>query len=156
MKTSSLKHKDSDVFWLHVEVEFVVFSLSFELMCMHETFSNLQTYLSSAWNTFSVVISNIFGKNRNSNVTFQTGHLTELAKTIDALGCFDLKMFRNCPIRIEIVTCIYFLSESPKKKKKNERNSKHSILIRLTGYLYVNIVQSILSIRPTLLGSHLY
>jgi hypothetical protein len=63
-------------------------------------------------------------KKRNSNVKFQTGHLTELAKTIDALGCFDLKMFRNCPIRIEIVTYTYFLSESPKKKKKNERYSK--------------------------------
>jgi hypothetical protein len=52
MKTSSLEHKDSDVFWLRVgllvEVEFVVFYLSFELMCMHETFSNLKTYLSSA------------------------------------------------------------------------------------------------------------
>jgi hypothetical protein len=38
MKTSSLEHKDPDVFWLRVrllvEVEFVVFSLSFELMFM--------------------------------------------------------------------------------------------------------------------------
>jgi hypothetical protein len=40
MKTSSLEHKDSDVFWhrvrLLVEVEFVVFSLSFELMFMND------------------------------------------------------------------------------------------------------------------------
>jgi hypothetical protein len=40
MKTSSLEHKDPDVFWLCVrlldEVEFVVFSLSFELMFMND------------------------------------------------------------------------------------------------------------------------
>jgi hypothetical protein len=45
----------------------------------------------------SVVISNIFEKKRNSIVTFQSGHLTEQPKTMDDLGCFDLKMFRNCP-----------------------------------------------------------
>ena len=41
MKTSSLEHKDPDVFWLRVrflvEVEFVVFSLSFEICHRHET-----------------------------------------------------------------------------------------------------------------------
>jgi hypothetical protein len=68
------------------------------------TFSNLKTYLSSAWNTFLVVISNIFGKNRNIIVTFQSDQLTEQPKTLDDLGCFDLKMFRNCPIRIKIIT----------------------------------------------------
>jgi hypothetical protein len=40
MKTSSLEYKDHDVFWLRVhllvEVEFVVFSLSFELMFMND------------------------------------------------------------------------------------------------------------------------
>jgi hypothetical protein len=40
MKTSSLEHKDPDVFWfrvrLLVEVEFVVFSLSFGLMFMND------------------------------------------------------------------------------------------------------------------------
>jgi hypothetical protein len=40
MKTSSLEHKDPDVFWLRVrllvEVVFVVFSLSFELMFMND------------------------------------------------------------------------------------------------------------------------
>ena len=40
MKTSSLEHKDLDVFWLRVrllvEVEFVVISLSFELMFMND------------------------------------------------------------------------------------------------------------------------
>jgi hypothetical protein len=38
MKTSSLEHKDPDVFWLRVrllfEVEFAAFSLSLELMFM--------------------------------------------------------------------------------------------------------------------------
>jgi hypothetical protein len=56
------------------------------------------------WNTFSVVISNIFGEKRNIIVTFQSGQLTEQPKTLDDLGCFDLKMFRNCSIRIEIIT----------------------------------------------------
>jgi hypothetical protein len=28
----------------------------------------------------------------------------EQPKTLDDLGCFDLKMFRKCPIRIEIIT----------------------------------------------------
>jgi hypothetical protein len=40
MKTSSLEHKDPDFFWLRVrilvEVEFVVLSLSFELMFMND------------------------------------------------------------------------------------------------------------------------
>jgi hypothetical protein len=40
MKISSLEHTDPDVFWLRVrplvEVEFVVFSLSFELMFMND------------------------------------------------------------------------------------------------------------------------
>ena len=40
MKTSSLEHKDPDDFWLRVrllvEVEFVVVSLSFELMFMND------------------------------------------------------------------------------------------------------------------------
>jgi hypothetical protein len=56
------------------------------------------------WNTFSIVISNIFGKKRNIIVTFQSGQLTEQPKTLDDLGHFDLKMFRNCPNRIEIIT----------------------------------------------------
>jgi hypothetical protein len=48
MKTSSLEHKDPDVCWLrvriHVEVEFVVFSLSFELMFMNDKPSDMQQY----------------------------------------------------------------------------------------------------------------
>jgi hypothetical protein len=43
-------------------------------------------------------------KKRNIIVTFQSGQLTEQPKTLDDLGHFDLKMFRNCPIRIEIIT----------------------------------------------------
>ena len=43
-------------------------------------------------------------KKRNVIVTFQSGQLTEQPKALDDLGCFDLKMFRNCPIRIEIIT----------------------------------------------------
>jgi hypothetical protein len=58
-------------------------------------------------NTFLVVISNIFGtrtEKRNIIVTFQSCQLTKQPKTLDDLGRFDLKMFRNCPIRIEIIT----------------------------------------------------
>jgi hypothetical protein len=62
---------------------------------------------------------------RNIIVTFQSGQLTEQPKTLDDLGRFDLKMFRNCPIRIEIITgshvfilflprvvtlCLYFIA----------------------------------------------
>jgi hypothetical protein len=39
-------------------------------------------------------------KKRNSIVTFQSGHLTEQPTTMNDLACFELKMFRNCPIRI--------------------------------------------------------
>jgi hypothetical protein len=46
----------------------------------------------------------MFGKKPNIIVTFQSDQLTEQPKTLDDLGCFDLKMFRNCPIRIEIIT----------------------------------------------------
>jgi hypothetical protein len=108
MKTFSLERKDPDVSWLSVrllvKVEFAVYSLSFELMFMNDTFSNLKTYLPSA-------LKHLFGchfkhlwKKRNIIVTFQSGQLTEQPKTLDDLGRFDLKVFRNCPIRIEIIT----------------------------------------------------
>jgi hypothetical protein len=68
------------------------------------TFSNLKTYLPSA-------LKHLFGchfkhlwKKWNIIVTFQPGQLTVQPKTLDDLGRFDLKMFRNCPIRIEIIT----------------------------------------------------
>jgi hypothetical protein len=41
---------------------------------------------------------------QNIIVTFQSDQLTEQPKTLDDLGCFDLKMFRNCPIRIKMIT----------------------------------------------------
>ena len=43
-------------------------------------------------------------KKRNIIATFQSGQLAEQPKTLDDLGRFDLKIFRNCPIRIEIIT----------------------------------------------------
>ena len=68
------------------------------------TFSNIKTYLPSA-------LKHIFGchfkhlwKKRNIIITFQSGQLTEQPKTLDDIGRFNLKMFRNCPIRIEIIT----------------------------------------------------
>jgi hypothetical protein len=71
------------------------------------TFSNFKTYLPSA-------LKHLFGchfkhlwKKRNIIATFQLGQLTEQPKTLDDLGRFDLKMFRNCPIRIEIITGSY-------------------------------------------------
>jgi hypothetical protein len=61
------------------------------------TFSNFKTYLPSA-------LKHLFGchfkhlwKKRNIIATFQLGQLTEQPKTLDDLGRFDLKMFRNCP-----------------------------------------------------------
>jgi hypothetical protein len=42
-------------------------------------------------------------KKRNIIVTFQSGQLTEQPNTLNDLGHFILKMFRNCPIRIEII-----------------------------------------------------
>jgi hypothetical protein len=103
MKTSSLERKDPDVFWLRVrllvKVEFAVY-----IPFLLNTFSNLKIYLPSA-------LKHLFGchfkhlwKKRNIIVTFQSGQLTEQPKTLDDLGRFDLKMFRNCPIRIEIIT----------------------------------------------------
>ena len=68
------------------------------------TFSNLKTYLPSA-------LKHLFGchfkhlwKKRNIIVTFQSGQLMEQPNTLDDLGRSDLKMFRNCPIRIKIIT----------------------------------------------------
>ena len=68
------------------------------------TFSNLKTYLPSA-------LKHLFGchfkhlwKKRNIIVTFQSGQLTEQPKTLDDLGRVDLKIFRNFPIRIDIIT----------------------------------------------------
>jgi hypothetical protein len=43
-------------------------------------------------------------KNKKYHAVFQPGQLTEQPKTLDDLGRFDLKMFRNCPIRIKIIT----------------------------------------------------
>jgi hypothetical protein len=68
------------------------------------TFSNLKTYLPSALkHPFSCHFKHLW-KKRNIIVTFQSGQLTEQPKTLDDLGHFDLKRFRNCPIRIEIIT----------------------------------------------------
>jgi hypothetical protein len=68
------------------------------------TFSNLKTYLPSTLkHLFSCHFKHLW-KKRNIIVTFQWGQLTEQPKTLDDLGRFDLKMFRNCPIRIEIIT----------------------------------------------------
>jgi hypothetical protein len=56
------------------------------------------------WNTFSVVISNIFGEKTEYYCNISVGSINGTTKTLDDLGRFDLKMFRNCPIRIEIIT----------------------------------------------------
>jgi hypothetical protein len=110
MKTSSLERKDPDVFWLRVcllkmskwNLQYIPFLLNW--CSWLTTFSNLKTYLPSA-------LKHLFGchfkhlwKKRNIIVTFQSGQLTEQPKTLDDIGRFDLKMFHNCPIRIEIIT----------------------------------------------------
>jgi hypothetical protein len=109
MTTSSLERKDPDVFWLRVcllkmskwNLQYIPFLLNW--CSWLTTFSNLKTYLPSA-------LKHLFGchfkhlwKKRNIIVTFQSGQLTEQPKTLDDIGRFDLKMFHNCPIRIEII-----------------------------------------------------
>jgi hypothetical protein len=58
---------------------------------------------------------NINSKEREYNA-IQSGQLTEQPKALDDLGRFHLKMFRNCPIRIEIITGshIFILAEMVK------------------------------------------
>jgi hypothetical protein len=69
------------------------------------TFRNLKTYLPSALkHLFGCHLKHLW-KKQNIIVTFQSGQLTEQPITLDDLGRFNLKMFRNCPIRIEIITC---------------------------------------------------
>jgi hypothetical protein len=73
----------------------------------------------------SLALKHLFGcdfkhlwKKWNIIVTFQSGQLTEQPKTLDDLGCFDLKMFRNCSIRIEIITgSDYHCDLYPKKNR---------------------------------------
>jgi hypothetical protein len=108
MKTSSLERKDPDVFlasrtptcrsgicsifpflWIDVH-EWQQLVISKHIYHRH-------------WNTFSVVISNIFGKKRNIIVTFQSGQLTEQPKTLDNLGCFESKWL---PVAIYLY-CFY-------------------------------------------------
>jgi hypothetical protein len=108
MKTSSLERKDPDVFWIRVrflvkvDLQYIPFLLNW--CSWMTTLSNLKTYLPFA-------LKHLFGchfkhlwKKRKIIVTFQSGQLTEQPKTLDDLGRFDLKMFRNFPIRIEIIT----------------------------------------------------
>jgi hypothetical protein len=68
------------------------------------TFSNRKSYLPSAMKHLFGCHFKHFWKKRNIIVTFQSGQLTEQPKTLDDLGRFELKMLRNCPIRIEIIT----------------------------------------------------
>ena len=105
-----LKTYRLDVFWLHsrflVKVEFAVFSFSFDAHEWQHLVTSKHIY-HWHWNTFSVVISKIFGKKQNSIVTFQSGQLTEQPKTLEDPDRFDLKFYLNCPIRIEIITSSY-------------------------------------------------
>jgi hypothetical protein len=68
------------------------------------TFSNFKTYIPSALKYLFGCHFKHLWKKRNIIVTFQSGQLTEQPKTLDGLGRFDLKMYRNCPIRIVIFT----------------------------------------------------
>ena len=110
MKTSSLERKDTDVFWLRVcllkmskwNLQYIPFLLNW--CSWMTTFRNLKTYLPSALkHLFGCHLKHLW-KKQNIIVTFQSGQLTEQPITLDDLGRFNLKMFRNCPIRIEIIT----------------------------------------------------
>ena len=70
-------------------------------------FSNRKTYLPSA-------LKHLFGchfkhlwKKTEYYCNISVGSINGTTKTLDDLGRFDLKMFRNCPIRIEIITGSY-------------------------------------------------
>jgi hypothetical protein len=74
-------------------------------------YTKVMNNISRNFNLCDFSLKHLFGchfkhlwKKRNIIVTFQPGQLTEQPKTLDDLGRFDLKMFRNCPIRIEIIT----------------------------------------------------
>ena len=109
MKTSSLEREDPDVFWLRVRllVKIGICSIfPFFWIDVHEwqhlviSKHNCHRFETPFRLSFQISLE----KNRNIIVTFQSGQLTEQPKTMDDIGCFDLKMFRNCPIRIEIIT----------------------------------------------------
>jgi hypothetical protein len=108
MKTSSLEHKDPDVFlasctppcrsgissifpffWIDVH-EWQHLVISKHICHRHETPFRLSFQTSLEKTEYYCNIS--------------VGSITEQPKTLDDLGCFDLKMFRKCPIRIEIIT----------------------------------------------------
>jgi hypothetical protein len=89
-----------------------LFSLSFEKKCSGmTTFRYFKTYIPSALKHLSGC--HFFGKKRNIIATFQSTLLTEQPNTLDNHDRFDLKCFRNFPIRIEIIIvnhiCIFFL-----------------------------------------------
>ena len=69
-----------------------------------KTFRNFKTDLPSALKHLSRCNFKILWKKRNVILTFQSVKLTEQPTTLDDLGRFDLKIFRNCPIRMEIIT----------------------------------------------------
>jgi hypothetical protein len=52
----------------------------------------------------NVVIHEHQFKRKGKYYKFHFVKAAEQPKKMDDLGCFDLKMFRNCPIRIEIIT----------------------------------------------------
>jgi len=68
------------------------------------TFNNLKKYLPSALKHLFGCHFRHFQKKRNIIVTFQSDQLTEQPKTLDNLDHFDLKLYLNCAIRIEMIT----------------------------------------------------
>jgi hypothetical protein len=82
----------------------VILKMFWDQIVLGSRLYNTRGYLPSA-------LKHLFGchfkhlwKKRNIIVTFQSGQLKVQPKTLDDLGRFDLKMFSNCPIRIEIIT----------------------------------------------------
>jgi hypothetical protein len=82
----------------------VILKMFWDQIVLGSRLYNTRGYLPSA-------LKHLFGchfkhlwKKRNIIVTFQSGQLKVQPTTLDDLGRFDLKMFSNCPIRIEIIT----------------------------------------------------
>lgn len=59
------------------------------------------------WNTYPVVISKFFRKKNKSYCNISVSLINRTAKNTGCstnVGCLDLKFFRNCPIRIKMIT----------------------------------------------------
>jgi len=121
MLLTTLAHKQHDFIWstdqtvfslLHsrflVKVEFAVFPFLVHEWQHLVTSKHIYHW---HWNTFSVVISNIFGKKTEYYCNISVGSINGTAKKkpnkLEDIDHFDLKFYPNCHIRIEMIKLWY-------------------------------------------------